>query len=320
VITVPELGYAISSEEHSPNDCVRDAVRAEEVGFTYALISDHFHPWVDAQGQSPFVWSVIGAIAHATTRLRLGTGVTCPLIRTHPAIIAQAAATSAVMMPGRFILGLGSGENLNEHVTGARWPFDDERHDMLEEAVEVIRKLWEGGYQYHRGRHYRVEKARLYTVPDEPPAIAIAAGGPQAAELAGRLDADLITTSPDKELVESFEDAGGKGKKKYGQLTVCWAESEEAAKKTAYEIWPNAAIPLTAELPTPEEYGTVAEKLVTPDDVAEGMALGPDPDRHLEAIKEFADAGFTHVYVHQIGPDQEGFFRFYEREILPKVS
>src|SRR3954465_13378228 len=159
-----ELGYALSSEEHRPNDLVRAAQRAEEVGFTFALISDHFHPWVDAQGQSPFVWSVLGGIAHATQRLRVGTGVPCPLVRVHPAIIAQATATVAAMMPGRFFLGVGSGENLNEHILGDRWPLPDERLEMLEEAVEVIRLLWQGGEQTHRGRHYTVDHARVYTL------------------------------------------------------------------------------------------------------------------------------------------------------------
>lgn len=177
---MPEIGYALSSEEHPPNDLLAAARRAEEAGFTYALISDHFHPWVDAQGESPFVWGTIGGIAHATERLRLGTGVTCPMIRTHPAIIAHAAATAEAMMPGRFFLGLGTGENLNEHVTGARWPAGDERLEMLREAIEVIRLLWQGGRQTHRGRHYTVEDARIYTLPDPPPPIAVAAGEPRS--------------------------------------------------------------------------------------------------------------------------------------------
>src|SRR5881227_3193228 len=176
-----EIGYALSSEEHGPRELVAQARRAEEVDFAFALISDHFHPWTDRQGQSAFVWSVIGGIAQATSRLRLGTGVTCPTIRIHPAIVAQAAATAAAMMPGRFFLGVGSGENLNEHILGDRWPFPDERIEMLEEAIEVIRQLWEGGYQTHRGRHYRVEKARIYTLPEELPPIAVAAAGRTAA-------------------------------------------------------------------------------------------------------------------------------------------
>src|SRR5437588_2272592 len=205
-----ELGYALSSEEHGPRDLVAYARRADEAGFSFALISDHYHPWTDKQGQSPFVWSVIGGIAQVTERLRLGTGVTCPTIRIHPAVIAQAAATSAAMMPGRFFLGVGTGENLNEHILGDRWPFPDERLEVLEEAVEVIRLLWQGGYRTHRGKHYRVEKARIYTLPDELPPIAGAAGGLEAAELAGRIGHGLIAVAPEPAPVKGREEAGGK--------------------------------------------------------------------------------------------------------------
>jgi coenzyme F420-dependent glucose-6-phosphate dehydrogenase len=315
-----ELGYALSSEEHGPNDLVRNARLAEEAGFTFALISDHYHPWVDAQGQSPFVWSVIGGIAQATEKLRLGTGVTCPTIRIHPAIIAQAAATSQVMLEGRFFLGVGTGEELNEHVTGSVWPGPLKRLEMLEEAVEVLRLLWQGGYQFHYGKHYTVEQARIYTLPDEPPPIAIAAAQPKAAELAGRLGDALIAVAPESERVEQFEQAGGKGKPVYGQVTVCYAADEEEAKKTAYEIWPNAGLegPLGQELAIPEHYEAAAQ-LLSEDDVAETVVCGPDPERHLEAIREYEQAGFTHVYVHQVGPDQESFLRFYADEILPKL-
>src|SRR6185436_3093586 len=207
-----ELGYWISSEEHSPNDLVYSAQRAEEMGFRFALISDHFHPWSDRQGHSPFVWSVIGAIAHATQHLRLGTAVTCPTTRLHPAIIAQASATAATMMPGRFFLGVGTGENLNEHILGQRWPPSDVRRDMLAEAVEVIRLLWGGGEQSHHGKYYTVENARLYTLPDEPPPLFIAASGKNSAQLAGHLGDGLIAVAPLRELVESFRRAGGMNK------------------------------------------------------------------------------------------------------------
>src|SRR2546429_2172440 len=192
-----ELGYKLSSEEFGPRDLVRQARQAEEAGFTFGLISDHFHPWIDKQGHSPFVWSVIGGIAQVTEKIRVGTGVTCPLIRIHPAIVAQAAATVAAMMPGRFFLGVGTGENLNEHVLGDRWPLPDERLEMLEEAVEVMRLLWQGGEQTHRGRHYTVDHARVYTLPDEPPDIYVAAAAPKAAELAGRVGDGFVSTSPD---------------------------------------------------------------------------------------------------------------------------
>jgi coenzyme F420-dependent glucose-6-phosphate dehydrogenase len=315
-----ELGYTLSSEEHGPQMLVRNARAAEEAGFEFLTISDHFHPWTDAQGQSPFVWSVLGGIAQATERVRVGTGVTCPTIRIHPAIVAQAAATSQVMLGGRFFLGLGTGEELNEHVTGARWPGPLERLELLEEAIEILRTLWEGGYQSHYGKHYTVEQARIYTLPDEPPPLAVAASQPKAAQLAGRLGDALIATAPDEDLRGEFERAGGKGKPCYGQLHVCYAESEERARRTAHEVWPNAVMggALGQELAITSHYEAVAE-LVGEDDVAESVVCGPDPDRHLEAIREFEQAGFTHVFVHQVGQDQEGFLRFYEESILPRL-
>ncbi|MDP9354974.1 MAG: TIGR03557 family F420-dependent LLM class oxidoreductase [Chloroflexota bacterium] len=315
-----EVGYALSSEEHRPNDLIRHARLAEEAGFTFALISDHYHPWVDAQGHSPFVWSVIGGIAQVTERLRLGTGVTCPTIRIHPAIIAQAAATAAAMMPGRFFLGVGTGENLNEHILGDRWPAHDVRAEMLDEAVAVIRLLWQGGTQSHRGSYYTVENARLYTQPEEPTPIVVAAGGPKAATLAGRIGDGLCATTAERSLVEGFERAGGTGKPRYGQMTVCWAEDEASARRTAHELWAFAALPgeLSQELPTPAHFEQ-AVQIVTEEQVAESIVCGPDPERHIAKLREYVDAGFDHVYVHQVGPDQEGFLRFYEREVLPRI-
>ena len=314
-----ELGYAISSEEHAPNDLVANARRAEEAGFTFATISDHFHPWVDAQGHSPFVWSVIGGISQATERLRLGTGVTCPTIRIHPAIIAQAAATAAVMMPGRFFLGVGTGENLNEHITGERWPASDERREMLVEAIEIMRELWRGESTDYDGVYYHVENARLYTLPDEPPPIYVAAKGEKAAQLAAAADG-LIATSADRDTIEAYADAGGDGPK-YGQITVCWGEDEDEAIRTAHRIWPNSGIPgeLSTELPLPRHFEQAAE-LVTPEIIASQVLCGPDPRRYLEKISEYAEAGFDHIYFHQVGPDQEGFFAFCESEILPHFT
>ena len=314
-----EVGYSLSSEEHAPGDLVRHARGAEEAGFGFALISDHFHPWVDRQGQSPFVWSVIGAIAVSTRTLRLGTGVTCPTIRIHPAIVAQAAATAACLMPGRFFLGVGAGENLNEHILGDRWPSADERREMLAESIEVMRGLWDGDLYSFEGHHYTVDRARLYTVPPEEMTIAVAAGGTEAAELAGRVGDALISTAPERELVDAYVKAGGRGPR-YGQLTVCWATTEREARRTALEWWPNAGLPgpLSQELPLPSHFEEAAT-IVTEDDVAESVVCGPELDAHLEGIEAFATAGFDHVYVHQVGPDQKGFLDFYAREVLPEA-
>ncbi len=311
-----EIGYALSSEEHRPLDLVRNAVRAEETGFSFALVSDHFHPWIDRQGQAPFVWGVLGAVAAATETLRVGTGVTCPLIRTHPAIVAQAAATAASLMPGRFFLGVGTGENLNEHVLGVRWPSTGERRAMLEEAVVLMRRLWEGELCSWKGEHYRVEDARVYTLPEDPLEVVVAAGGPEAAELAGRIGDGLVCTAPDEELVRGYAEAGGEGPR-YGQLTVCYAESEQEARRTALEWWPNAGLKgtLGQELPLPSHFEEAA-RMVDEEAVAESVVCGPDPEAHLEGIARFVDAGFDHVYVHQVGPDQEGFFDFYSAEVL----
>ena len=315
-----EFGYALSSEEHGPADLIDNARRAEDSGFTFAFASDHFHPWTDAQGQSPFFRSVIGGISQATERLRLGTGVTCPTIRMHPAIVAHAAATSGALMPGRFFLGVGTGENLNEHVVGEPWPAPDERLSMLEEAIEVMRLLWQGGYQTHRGKFYDVEQARLYTLPEQPVEIAVAAAKPNAAELAGRLGDAFINTAPDEKIIEAFESSGGRGKPRYGQITCCWAASEKEGARTACEIWPNAALggDLGYELPLPAHFEQATED-VTPDKIAEAIPCGPDPERWLEDIRAYQDAGYTHIYFHQIGYDQEGFFRFWRDELQPKL-
>jgi coenzyme F420-dependent glucose-6-phosphate dehydrogenase len=314
-----ELGYALSSEEHEPRQLVANAVHAERVGMSFAFISDHYHPWTDEQGHAPFVWTIVGAIAAETNALRLGTGVTCPLIRTHPAVIAQAAATSACLMPGRFFLGVGTGENLNEHVTGSRWPAPDERVEMLEEALEVLRLLWEGGVQSHEGKHYRVDHARIYDLPEQPMEVVVAAAKPGAAELAGRLGDALVSTAPDAELVDAYRGAGGDGPI-YGQVTGCWAESEAEARRTALRAWPNAAIPGRSgqELPLPEDFESLAQ-LVTEDQIAKEIVCGPDPELWRSRIEEFTGAGFTHVYLHQVGRDQDGFFRFFERELRPQL-
>jgi G6PDH family F420-dependent oxidoreductase len=316
-----EIGYSLSSEEHSPLDIVRWAERAEQAGFGYALISDHYHPWTDAQGHSGFVWGLIGAISQRTEKLVLGTGVTCPTMRIHPAIIAQAAATAASLMPGRFFLGVGSGENLNEHILGDKWPPSDVRQEMLEEAIEVMRLLWQGGSQSFYGDYYVVENARIYDLPDEQVKVMVAASGTNAAELAARVGDGLISTAPQAEVVETFRAGGKSDRPVYGQMTVCWAERKEDAVKTALETWPNSGVPgeLSQELPLPAHFEQ-ASKNVTPEQIQESVVCGPDAGAIRDKIKEFEKAGFTHVYLHQVGPDQEGFLRFAESELLPSLA
>ena len=315
------FGYALSSEEHRPLDLVRNAQRAEEVGFEFAMISDHFHPWIDKQGQSPFVWSVIGGIAARTERLIIGTGVTALSQRIHPAILAQATATVADMLPGRFWFGVGTGENLNEHILGDPWPEHEERAAMMEEAIEVVRELWKGKLTSYRGEYYDVSRARIYTVPDQLPPIVIAASGPETAELAGRIGDGLCATGPDKELVTAYERGGGAGGPKIGQVSVCWAKDEAEARKTAFEWWPTAAIKgdSSQEVALPSTFESLAE-MVTEDQVAEAITCGPDPEAYLEKVQPYLDAGFDHLYFHQIGPDQAGFFDFAERELLPRLG
>lgn len=311
-----DIGYTLTSEERGPTELVDDAVAAEKAGFGYVLISDHYHPWTTAQGNSPFVWSTLGALATATDTLRVGTGVTCPTVRIHPAILAQATATTARMFEGRFFFGVGTGELLNEHILGDRWPPFDVRLEMLSEAVTVIRELWGGEECTHYGDHYTVENARLFTLPEESPPIYVSGTGPSSALAAGEFGDGFVSTAPDADLIEKYRE-GGDGPR-YGQLTVCYGESEASAKETAYECWPNAAVPgeLGQLLPTPQHFEQ-ATKTVTPEDVAERVVCGPDPDRHIDAIEEYVDAGFDHVYVHQVGSDQKEAIDFYADEILP---
>jgi G6PDH family F420-dependent oxidoreductase len=241
-------------------------------------------------------------------------------VRIHPAIIAQAAATAATMLPGRFMLGLGSGENLNEHIFADHWPEADIRLSMLEEAIDIIRSLWKGEQQSYYGGHFIVENARLYTLPEKLPPIMLAASGPKAAETAGRLGDGLISTAPDKQVREKFGSAGGKGKPCYAEMAVCWAGEEKTARKTAFECWPNIAVKgeLSQVLPAPAHFEQAC-KMVREDDVAKQVVCGPDPAAYLKDLQEYEQAGFTHIFLHQIGPDQEGFFRFCERELLPRL-
>jgi G6PDH family F420-dependent oxidoreductase len=311
------IGYTLSSEDHGPRELVEQARRAEAAGFHALWISDHYHPWTDEQGHSAFVWSVIGALSQATS-LPVTTGVTCPTVRIHPAVVAQAAATSAVMTGGRFNLGAGSGEALNEHILGTHWPEADVRLEMLREAIEVMRTLWQGGQQSHRGRHYTVENARVYDLPDEPVPVLVSGFGPKAVALAAEIGDGFVTTSPDKDAIERYRSGGGKGPVHAG-TKVCFMDSEEEARATAHRLWPNEALPgeLAQVLPTPSHFEQACE-LVTPDLLS--PPLGPDLDAHAATLREYADAGVDELFVQQIGPAQDAFFATWAEQILPQFG
>lgn len=313
------LGYFLASEEHGPTELVWQAKLAEQAGFDALCISDHYHPWNGEQGHSAFVWSVIGALSQAT-RLPIATAVTCPTVRIHPAVIAQAAATSAVLTSGRFVLGVGSGEALNEHILGDAWPPVAIRQEMLAEAVELMRELWRGGLVTHRGQYYQVDNARIYTLPEQSVPVYVSALGPAAARLAGRIGDGVVSTMPDAGLVRLFRDSGGGDKPAQASLKVCWAPAEEAGRKTAYRLWPNDGLPgpLHQELPLPSHYAQAAT-LVTEEMIGASIACGPDVDRHLAAITPYLDAGYDEIYFAQIGPQQEEFFAFYAEQVLPRV-
>ena len=313
------IGYALSSEEHEATDLVRHARRAEEIGVDFVSISDHFHPWIDKQGHSPFVWAVIGGIAATTERIDVATGVTAPIMRIHPAIVAQATATVATMLPGRFVFGVGTGEALNEHVTGEHWPQVDVRLEMLEEAVHVIREMWQGNLYSHRGTYYTVENARLYSIPGTPPPIVVSGAGQKATELAGRIGDGYWGMGPNAELVETFRKAGGDGPC-FAQLTVCWGADEQAARRTAFEIWPNSGIEgqLAQELALPSYFESAASML-SMEQATESIPCGPDPEPYVESFRKYLDAGFDHLYFHQVGPEQEGFLTFFQSELLPRL-
>jgi len=312
-----KIGYFLSSEEYDPRELIEQAKKAEQAGFHALWISDHYHPWNDEQGHSGFVWSVIGALAQATS-LPVTTGVTCPTVRIHPAVIAQAAATSAVLHDGRFHLGVGSGEALNEHILGDRWPEADLRLEMLEEAVEVIRLLWQGGQQSHRGTHYTVENARIYDLPDAPPPILVSGFGPKAIDLAARIGDGFATTSPDKDAIQRCRDQGGKGPVHAG-TKVCYGRDEEQARKTAHRLWPNEALPgeLAQILPTPSHFEQACQ-LVTGEQIS--APVGPDLDRHEQSLREYEEAGVDELFVQQVGPDQDQFFETWAKEILPRFG
>ena len=310
-----EIGFKLFAEGFDPKEIVRQAVRAEEAGFDFVEVSDHFHPWLDSHGHSGFAWSMLAAIAARTETLRLATGVTCPSIRYHPAIVAQAAATTQILSDGRFTLGVGAGERLNEHVVGQGWPEVGNRHRMFRESLEIIRKLWEGGFKSYRGEYLTIEDARVFDLPDELPPIVVAGGGPQAARLAAELGDGLFATDPDEDLIRAYADAGGDGVK-YGEVPLAWAPDADAAAKSAHELFRFGLLDwkVLPELQNPANFESAAA-FVTEEDVAGAFACGPDVERHLEVARAYVDAGFDHLALINAGPDVDGFFEFFEDEL-----
>jgi G6PDH family F420-dependent oxidoreductase len=319
---VTRFGYTLMCEQSGPRDLVRDAVRAERAGFEFEVISDHYSPWLDSQGHAPNAWATLGAVAYATERVDLMTYVTCPLMRYHPAVVAQQAATVDLLSEGRFLLGLGAGENLNEHVIGAGWPPANVRHEMFEEALRIIRDLFDGGYVDFVGDHYRVDSAKLWDLADQPPKIGVAVSGEQSAALAGELADAMIAVEPKSELGEMFDKAGGSGKRRIGQVPICWDPSRDAAIERAHDQfrWFGGGWKVNAELPGPSAFAG-ATQFVRPEDVAESIPCGPDVQAHVDAIKEFVSAGFTDVAVVQIGGEtQPDFLDWAERELVPALQ
>jgi G6PDH family F420-dependent oxidoreductase len=308
-------------EQAGPSQMVDDAVRAERAGFDFAVASDHYYPWLDEQGHAPYAWSVLGAAAYATSRIGLMSFVTCPIRRYHPAVVAQKAATVGVMSGGRFTLGVGAGENLNEHVVGA-WPHVAQRHDMLVEALDIIRPLLAGETIHHGGEYFEVPEARLWDLPEEGVPVGIAVSGPSSCEIAGEYGDAVIATEPKPELLQMFDAAGGSGKPRYGQLPLCYGRDEAECRKTAYEQfrWTGLGWPVNAELPNTRSFDR-ASASVREDDVAAQVSCGPDLDTHVQAIRKYVDAGFTHIALVQVGAERQAdFLEFAEQQLLPALN
>ncbi|MGB3635551.1 MAG: TIGR03557 family F420-dependent LLM class oxidoreductase [Rubrobacteraceae bacterium] len=314
-----KIGYKLISEVYSPQEIVRQAVRAEEAGFDFVEVSDHFHPWFDSQGHSGFVWSMLAAAAAQTESIELATGVTCPFIRYHPAIIAQAAATTALLSEGRFTLGVGAGEQLSEHIVGRGWPAVGVRHEMFRESLEIIRLLWSGGYHSYEGKHLTLEDARVFDLPETPPRIAVAIGGPSSARLAAELGDGIFTTEPRPDLTNAYAEAGGTGPK-YGEVPLSWAPNEGDAVSSAHEKFRFGLMgwKVLAELPNPVNF-EAATSFVTEDDIAGTFACGPDAEQHLAVAQQFVDAGFDHLALINAGPDPDGFFDFFTSELAEPI-
>jgi G6PDH family F420-dependent oxidoreductase len=313
-----KVGYFLSCEEYTPAQLLEQAVAAERAGFDGLWISDHFHPWNDEQGQSPFVWSVIGALSHACD-LPVTTAVTCPTVRIHPAIIAQAAATAATMLGGRFTLGVGTGEALNEHILGDVWPSIDVRLEMLEEAVALIRQLWDGGFVTTSGKHYQVDHARIYTLPDQPPAIFVSGFGPKSIDVAAKIGDGYISTVSDHSMVARFKQQSG-GKPAHVGAKVAFAPSADEGVEIAHRLWANSGLPgeLSQVLPSPRHFEQ-ASQLVTEEATRASVPAGPDPEVHLRALQDYRDAGYDEIYVANMGPHYREMIETFGKEVLPQV-
>ena len=316
------FGYTMMGEQSGPRQLVDNLVAAERAGFDFSVISDHFQPWLESQGHAPYAWSVLGAAAQATERIGLMTYVTCPTIRYHPAIVAQKAATMQILSGGRFRLGLGAGENLNEHVVGKGWPSVGARHEMLLEAVEIIRALFENGDRVsYRGRHFELESAQLWDLPDQPVPIGVAVSGPDSCRLAGEQADLMIAVEPKPELGRMFDEAGGGGKPRVGQVALAYDRDRDAAVRRAHAQfrWFGLGWKVNADLPNPESFEG-ATQFVTEDQVAEQLACGPELDEHLSKIKPYIDAGFDEIALVQIGGDEQSeFIRWADDELLPAL-
>lgn len=313
------LGYFLSCEEYSPAVLVKQARAAEQAGFTSLWISDHFHPWNDAQGQSPFVWSVIGAISEVCS-LPITTAVTCPTFRVHPAVIAQAAATAACMLNGKFILGVGSGEALNEHILGDAWPSADIRLEMLEEAVDLMRQLWTGKEITFEGKYYRTDTARIYTRPDEPPEVYVSGFGPKAVDLAARIGDGYASTKLEADLVDRFK-RGSEGKPAHAGTKVAYAQSRDEGVEHAHRLWANAGLPgeLAQVLPSPHHFEQASE-LVSRDSTAQNVVAGCDVEEHLDQIRRYEKAGYDVLHLANMGPHYQQMIEFYGVEIIPRLN
>jgi G6PDH family F420-dependent oxidoreductase len=315
-----KFGYKLMTEEHGPKDLVANAVASERAGFDFVSISDHFHPWLEAQGHAPFAWSVLGAIAHATGTIGITTGLTCPIIRYHPAIIAQAAATIAVMSDNRFSLAVGSGERLNEHVTGALWPSTPIRHEMLGEAIDIFRLLWGGGVHSYEGQFFDVDHAQLYDLPDQPIVVTMGVSGPKSIALAVEKADGIMATSPEGEMVKSYKDEAGQDAPVYGEVTLAWAVTKEEGLKNAHDRFRFSAFDWSVNSELRDVAGfEAATKYVRPEDLADKLSAGPDAQVHLATIQKYLDAGFDHLVLTCPGDDQAGFIAFCQKELLPKL-